>query len=299
LTVAEKIVIRAQAKINLGLTVLGRRPDGFHQLESIMQQVSLADFLHLEGTGGSEILFQCTDPALAGSDNLVLRAADKLKSLAGAKVSGVKIILYKNIPVEAGLAGGSADAAAALIGLNLIWQLKLSSAALMEAGAELGSDVPFCLVGGTALAKGRGEIVEKLPPCPFFWVVLALPQGAKVSTAAAYGAYDRNLDGQPSLEYLIRAIKSGDRKGMHQWMTEELTNTLATANLADADSSQKLKADLSACGLQPQLSGSGPTLFMLFDSLAEACRALRAVEQAGAKAYLCWTDNKNGSDNHV
>jgi 4-diphosphocytidyl-2-C-methyl-D-erythritol kinase len=264
-----------------------------------MQQVSLADILLLEETGDSEIHFHCSEPALAGSDNLVLQAADKLKCLARKKVPGVKIVLYKNIPVEAGLAGGSADAAAALIGLNLIWQLDLPWAALMEAGSELGSDVPFCLEGGTALAKGRGEILEKLPPSPFFWVVLALPPGAKVSTAAAYGAYDRNLDGQPSLESLIRAIKSGDRMRMHLWMTEELTNTLAAADLPEAGSSRKLKADLTACGLQPQLSGSGPTLFMLFDSLAEAAGASRAVEQAGATAYLCWTENKSGSDNHV
>jgi 4-diphosphocytidyl-2-C-methyl-D-erythritol kinase len=299
LTMAGKIVIRAKAKINLGLTVHGSRPDGFHEIESVMQQVSLADILLLEETGGSEMLFYCTDPTLAGSGNLVCQAAEKLKILAGKRVPGVKIILYKNIPVEAGLAGGSADAAAALIGLNLIWQLKQPWAALLKTGAELGSDIPFCLEGGTALIRGRGEILEKLPASPFFWVVLALPPGVKVSTAAAYGAYDRNLSSQPSLEGLIRAIRSGDRIKMHLWMSEGLTNTLATADLPGTNSSRELKADLTARGLQPQLSGSGPTLFMLFDSLAEAGRASRAVEQAGARAYLCWTDNKSGSDNHV
>ncbi len=295
----KKIVIRAKAKINLGLTVHGSRADKFHEIESIMQQVSLADILLLEESGGSEILFYCTDPALAGSDNLVWQAAKKLKSLAGERVPGVKMVLYKNIPVEAGLAGGSADAAAALKGLNLIWQLNLPWATLLEIGAALGSDIPFCLEGGTALARGRGEILEKLPASPFFWVVLALPPGAKISTAAAYGAFDRNLRGKPSQKQLVRAIHSGDRKKIHSWMREELINTLATADLPEASSSRKLKADLISCGLQPQLSGSGPTLFMLFDSLAEAERALRAVEQAGATAYLCWTENRSGSDNHV
>ena len=264
-----------------------------------MQQVSLADTLLLEEAGDREIFFHCTDPALAGSDNLVWRAAEKLKSLAGKRVPGVKIVLYKNIPVAAGLAGGSTDAAAALKGLNDIWQLNLPWTTLLEIGAELGSDIPFCLEGGTALVRGRGEILEKLPPSPFFWVVLALPPGAKVSTAAAYGAFDRKLRGKPSQEQLVRAIHSGDRQKMHSWMCRDLTNTLATADLPEASFSRKLKADLIACGLKPQLSGSGPTLFMLFDSLAETGRALRAVEQAGAIAYLCWTENTSGSDNYV
>ena len=295
----EKIFIRAKAKINLGLTVHGTRPDGFHEIESIMQQVSLADTLLLEDAGGSEILFHCTDPDLAGSGNLVWKAAEKLKSLVRKRMPGVKIVLYKNIPVEAGLAGGSADAAAALKGLNVIWQLNLPRMVLQEIGAELGSDIPFCLEGGTVLARGRGEILEKLPASPFFWVVLALPSGAKVSTAAAYGGFDRKLRGKPSQEQLVRAIHSGDRKRIHSWMGEELTNTLATADLPETRSSRKLKADLIACGLQPQLSGSGPTLFMLFDSLAEASRASQAVGQAGATAYLCWTENASGSDHHV
>lgn len=264
-----------------------------------MQQISLADTLLLEEAGGSEILFHCTDPALAGSGNLVWQAAEKLKSLVGKRMPGVKIVLYKNIPVEAGLAGGSADAAATLKGLNAIWQLDLPWTTLLEIGAELGSDIPFCLEGGTALARGRGEILEKLPASPFFWVVLALPPGAKVSTAAAYSGFDRKLRGKPSQEQLFRAINSGDRKKMHLWMSEDLTNTLATADLPEASSSKKLKADLIACGLQPQLSGSGPTLFMLFDSLAEAGRASQAAAQAGASAYLCWTENASGSDNHV
>ncbi len=261
-----------------------------------MQQVSLADTLCLEKTGGSEVKFNCTDPALSGTDNLVWRAAEKLKNLAEVKAPGVKIDLYKNIPVGAGLAGGSADAASALIGLNVIWHLNLPPARLLEIGAELGSDIPFCLEGGTALVRGRGEILNKLPACPFFWVVLALPPGLKIATADAYSAFDRKFAGRPSQEQIIRAIKNGDRGKVHIWMSEELTNTLATSDLPEAGSTGKLKAELIAGGLRPQLSGSGPTLFMLFDSLVEAGRATLAVEQAGATAYLCWTENAHGSD---
>lgn len=291
---ADKIIIRAPAKINLGLTVHGSRPDGFHEIESVMQQVSLADTLYLELTSGSEIVFQCTDPALAGPENLVCRAAEKLKCRADRFVPGVNIVLYKNIPVEAGLAGGSADAAAVLKGLNTIWQLNLPQETLLELGAELGSDIPFCIEGGTALARGRGELLEKLPASPFFWVVLALPPRAKVSTAATYGGFDRNFLGQPSLDRLIEALRKGEKEAILMWMGEELTNTLATADLPEASSSRELKDDLIACGLEPQLSGSGPTLFMLFNSQSEAGRALRAVGEAGARAYLCWTENVEG-----
>jgi len=292
LTGAKRISIRAPAKINLGLTVCGSRPDGFHEIESVMQQVSLADILLLEPTAESEVLFQCTDPELNGPENLVCRAAEMLKIRAGGVVPGVKIVLYKNIPVGAGLAGGSADAASALKGLNKFWQLNLPQVTLLEVAATLGSDIPFCLEGGTALARGRGELLEKLPASPFFWVVLALPPGAKISTAAAYGGFDRKFTGQPSLGPLVRAIKNDDKRALQRWLGSELTNTLETAELPETGSYRKLKAELVACGLQPQLSGSGPTLFMLFDSLAEAGRALRAAEEAGARAYLCWTESE-------
>jgi 4-diphosphocytidyl-2-C-methyl-D-erythritol kinase len=288
------LVVRATAKINLGLTVQEIRADGYHEIESVMQQVSLADYLVLKPAGNRKVMLTCTDPDLEGNDNLVYRAAELLMRNTAKSLPGVRIRLYKNIPVEAGLAGGSADAAAAFKGLNEFWQLDLSEAELLEMAAKIGSDVPYCLQGGTALARGRGEVLEKLPDCPFFWVVLALPAGARISTAAAYRSFNRNYLARPSLFPLVGAIKEGSRKEIRQWFCESLTNTLETADLPEAQTYINLKQQLLSYGFKPLLSGSGPTLFMFFDYLMEARSALQAVEQSGGKAYLCWTEKGKG-----
>lgn len=290
----DRMIMRAPAKINLGLKISCRRDDGYHEIETVMQQVSLADILLLEPAAGRGFSLNCTDPSLDGEHNLIWRAAKLLEERAGKKLPGARLVLYKNIPVEAGLAGGSADAAAALKGLNLFWQLGFKPGTLLELGASLGSDVPFCLEGGTALAGGRGEIITRLPDCPFLWVVLALPPGAKIATAAAYNSINKNFYGLPDLAPLVEAIKKNDRNGLLKWADEKLTNTLETAELPEALSYRVLKKDLTNLGLKPLLSGSGPALFILCGQLGEARRAARAVETAGGKAYLCWTESGNG-----
>jgi 4-diphosphocytidyl-2-C-methyl-D-erythritol kinase len=286
---ASLLTLKAPAKINLGLTVLRRRVDGYHDLESVMQQVSLSDTLRFEAGQFRGWRFRCSNPDLAGQDNLVWRAAELLAEKTGKPLPGVMITLFKNIPVEAGLAGGSSDAAAALVGLNHCWQLGCSMDDLLELGLLLGSDVPYCLQGGTVAARGRGEQLEQLPSLPFFWVVLALPEGVKVSTAAAYNSFDQNQLGDPSLQSLIGAIRAGSRKDITDWLGSGLTNTLETAVLPGSDQIAGLKRKLQAAGFQPVLSGSGPTLFILTEDYYRARSALRAVEEAGARAYLCWT----------
>ncbi|HQD52006.1 MAG TPA: 4-(cytidine 5'-diphospho)-2-C-methyl-D-erythritol kinase, partial [Bacillota bacterium] len=182
------LTIKAPAKINLGLTVLRRRPDGYHDLSSVMQQISLADTIRLEPQREPGCSFYCSEPSLAGKDNLVCRAAALLveRAALGASLPGVKISLYKHIPAAAGLGGGSSDAAAALKALNVFWKLALSMEQLVEIGALLGSDIPYCLRGGTALVGGGGEKVTSLPALPFYWVILALPAGITLSTAQVY-----------------------------------------------------------------------------------------------------------------
>ena len=140
------LTIKAPAKINLGLTVLRRRPDGYHDLSSVMQQISLADTIRLEPQREPGCSFYCSEPSLAGKDNLVCRAAALLveRAALGASLPGVKISLYKHIPAAAGLGGGSSDAAAALKALNVFWKLALSMEQLVEIGALLGSDIPYC-----------------------------------------------------------------------------------------------------------------------------------------------------------
>ncbi|MDZ4133281.1 MAG: 4-(cytidine 5'-diphospho)-2-C-methyl-D-erythritol kinase [Dethiobacteria bacterium] len=283
------LTLKAPAKINLGLTIIRRRVDGYHDLESVMQQVSLSDTLRFEAGQFRGWRFLCSNPELAGEDNLVCRAAELMAGKTGKPLPGVMITLFKNIPVEAGLAGGSSDAAAALIGLNHCWQLGYSMGDLLELALLLGSDVPYCLQGGTVVARGRGEQLEQLPPLPFFWVVLALPEGVKVSTATAYSSFDQNLLGEPSLQLLINAIQAGSRKEITDWLGSGLTNTLETAVLPGSDQVAGLKSKLQAAGFQPVLSGSGPTLLILTEDYSRARSAVRAAEEAGARAYLCWT----------
>lgn len=291
--------MKAPAKINLGLTVLGRRADGFHNIESVMQQVSLSDILVLEESQERGYSFHCNVPGLSGPDNLVCKAADALYSAAAGSLPGVKIMLYKNIPVEAGLGGGSSDAASLLLGLNRYLQLELPLERLLQIGADLGSDIPYCMTGGTALVGGQGEDVEPLPSLPFYWVVLAVPEGASISTAEAYKAFDQTLMGRPSLARLIKYIRQGDRAGILKWLENDFTNTLETSDLPGTRQAQKLKEQFRSLGLYAVFSGSGPSLFVLTDSYKHACSALKVANQEKARTYLCWTKDPKRSDSYV
>jgi len=288
------LLVRAPAKINLGLSVLGRRPDGYHEIESVMQQVSLADVLVITPARRSGVFFSCSDPALNGEDNLVYRAAVLLASQSRKKLSGVKLELIKKIPVEAGLAGGSSDAAAALFALNRFWRLDLSFARLLELGALLGSDIPFCLLGGTALATGRGERLQPLPDLPFFWVVLAVPAGIGLSTVAVYGAL--RLDSgfvPPGIKQLVAAIKGGNPDDILAWLAAGNTNALEGVALSSAPHLHSLKKRLMELGLTPVMSGSGPTFFALGRSLRLAGTAARVLQEEGYRAFLCWTEKSS------
>ena len=295
----KELVLRAPAKINLGLTVIGSRADGYHNIETVMQQISLSDILSFRLQPEQKITFVCTDSRLSGDDNLIWQAATLLSRKAHTTVPGIKITLFKNIPVAAGLAGGSSDAAAALIGLNEIWQIGLNLNALQEIAAEIGSDVPYCLKGGTALARGRGEILEQLPPLPFFWVVLAIPSSLEISTAKAYRSFDRALLGQPSLKSLIMAVRSADQEGLLEWTARSFCNTLETAQLPELESVKNLKNALLKRGFHPVFSGSGPTLFMLFKERAMAQAALQAAADEGAQSLICWTESNSRRQQNV
>ena len=180
--------LQAHAKVNLTLDILGKRSDGFHSLKSVMQEISLHDEITLESLDSDTIEFSCNVHELEGEDNLCYRAAALLKRTFMIE-RGVSISLLKHIPTQAGLGGGSSDAAAVLKGLNSLWELKLSDSDLAKLGAELGSDVPFFVYGGTCLVSGRGEIVEKLEG-PSFSFVVVIPE-ITVSTKDAYA--DLNL----------------------------------------------------------------------------------------------------------
>jgi len=181
------LTLSAFAKVNLGLRVLGKRADGYHELDTIFQTVSLHDTIKIAPTDDSEILFSCDDRSLpADEDNLVVRAA---RSLQERSVSnrGARIRLEKRIPTQAGLGGGSADAAVTLLGLTSLWKLQLAKDVLIEIAAQLGADVPFFLFGGTARGTGIGDRVESLPDAPERFLLIIKP-GANISTADAYQA---------------------------------------------------------------------------------------------------------------
>jgi 4-diphosphocytidyl-2-C-methyl-D-erythritol kinase len=249
--------VPAPAKLNLFLRIVGRREDGFHELETVFQSIDLADELtfapadELQLTGGS-------DAALQGPDNLVWRAAAALREAAGC-VRGASIHLQKQIPVGAGLGGGSSDAAATLAALHRLWELDLSRERLAELAAALGSDVPFFLHGGTMLGRGRGEILEPFPHPSFLTFVLVQPP-FPVATARAYALYRPAPCGAPTLEAFRRAWASGDP----ECLAPLLRNDLEAGVFGEWPELAVLREELLAAGaVGARMTGSGSVIFGL------------------------------------
>lgn len=255
-----KVFEKAPAKINLLLDVLRKREDGYHEVEMVMTMVDLADRLELEELPGDRIVLSSQAGFIpTGEKNLAFQAARLIKERYRVS-KGVYMRLDKRIPVAAGLAGGSSDAAAALRGLNRLWGLGLSMRELEALGAELGSDVPFCVRGGTAVARGRGEALESIPAPPQCWVILAKPP-INVSTSDVYGALKANeLAEHPSLENMLRAIRSSSFAGV----CEAMGNVLETVTLSRYPEVRQIKECMMKLGADGVLmSGSGPTVFGL------------------------------------
>ncbi|MCG8402431.1 MAG: 4-(cytidine 5'-diphospho)-2-C-methyl-D-erythritol kinase [Firmicutes bacterium] len=253
------MLVKAHAKINLALDVLGTRLDGYHELETVMQTLDLHDRIELSPAPVVELVVYGADLP-RGPQNLARRAADLLKERTGYH-GGALIKLHKKIPLAAGLAGGSADAAAVLRGLNQLWNLGLTMEELSSLGAEIGSDVPFCLRGGTALARGRGEIIAGLPDLPSVGVLLVKPPFG-VDTAEVYRRYDRLPGpGRPGCAKMLAAVGVGDIGGV----AANLCNALEPVTLAMHSAIGQIKAEVAAAGaLGVLMSGSGPTVFGVF-----------------------------------
>ncbi|WP_110926077.1 4-(cytidine 5'-diphospho)-2-C-methyl-D-erythritol kinase [Bacillus massiliglaciei] len=256
-----KLMEKAPAKINLALDVLYKRPDGYHEVEMIMTTVDLADRLELKEIEGDRIQILSHNRFVPDDHrNLAYQAAFILKERFNIK-KGVSILIEKNIPVAAGLAGGSSDAAAALRGLNRLWNLGLSLDELAEIGAEIGSDVSFCVYGGTALAKGRGEIITHLPTPPKCWVILAKPT-IGVSTADIYKRLRLTDAEHPSVQQMIEAIKEDS----YEKVCSGLGNILENVTLELYPEVANLKDQMKTFGADAVLmSGSGPTVFGLVE----------------------------------
>ena len=276
------LILACPAKINLTLEVLGRYPDGYHQIASVMQAISLADTLTLEPA--NEITFECDPPALAGPDNLVVRAARLLKETTGYR-DGARLHLCKGIPEAAGLGGGSSDAAAALRGLDQLWGLGLPAERLLEMAAGLGSDAPFFLYGGTGLAEGRGEQLTPLPAPATTWLVLARPPVALPDkTRKLYGAltplhYSRGERTQAMAE----ALREG-----RPLTGDMFFNVFEAVAPAAFPGIEEYKARLrEAGGVGVHLAGSGPTIYAQFETKTRAEETLAKLE--GLEVYLART----------
>ena len=267
--------VLAPAKINLGLDVLRRREDGYHELRMIMQSISVWDTLDLRITEEPGIRATCSEPSLAMDEkNLVIRAAVLLKEEFHIP-GGLKIHLDKKIPMAAGLAGGSTDAAAALIGLNRLWELHLSDEELAKRGLKLGADIPFCLMGGTALAEGIGEKLTRLEPAPEAAVVLVKPP-VDVSTAFVYGNLRASeLKEHPDIDGQMDAIRRRDLAGM----CEKCGNVLETVTVPACPVIREIKETMLQTGaLVSMMSGSGPTVFGLYRGKEDAGGAVRILQ---------------------
>ena len=256
-----KITEAAYAKINLGLDIIGKREDGYHEVSMIMQSVGLCDEVIISpGSGEGKIEISTNIPELScGSDNLAYRAAALLAKHAGI-IPNVHIALNKKIFLAAGLAGGSTDAAAVLRGLNKYWQLQLENHELERLAALLGSDIPFCIEGGTILATGRGEILTKLADLPQAIVVLAKPRQLEVSTGWVYQHYNR---GRVVHAPFIWQLQDRLQKGAEA-LVPYMGNVLETVTIPAHPVIASIKAAmLSAGAYYALMSGSGPTVFAL------------------------------------
>lgn len=272
----------ACGKINLGLQVLGKRSDGYHEVDMILQSISLADTITF--TPAESFGLETDRPDLPCDDsNLMVKAA---KAFARATGCGINYHLActKRIFMAAGLAGGSTDAAAVLRGLNDLNGHPLDRAGLERLGATIGSDVPFCVYGGTQRGRGRGEQMTVLPAAPLLWLVLVKPRELGVSTAWVYGEIDKTTDREPvDLDGLEEALRQGDREKLLALMANDLEQVTLPAH----PELREMKQAIAATGAEKVLmSGSGPTLFGIFASREQARKAASSLQEQYRNAQI-------------
>ena len=280
--------VRACAKLNLTLDVLGKRPDGYHDLRMVMQSVELADLLDLSYNETGELRVRTSLHFLPNNEkNLAAQAALRWWEARGEAPQGLDITIEKRIPVCAGMAGGSSDAAAVLRALNEMEGACLDLGAVAGIGALVGSDVPYCVTGGTALAEGRGELLTPLPPLPRCWAVLCKPDFS-ISTPALFAKIDSvKLRCRPDTQGAIAALEAGDLAGVARRMYNVFEDALPDRQRSRVND---IKNTLIQCGaLGASMSGTGPTAFGLFDSEDKAREAQERLTGLGGEVFLTQT----------
>ena len=270
----DKIELKAYGKINIGLDVIRKREDGYHDLDMIMQTVGVYDDVIISREDGTQTyeIEVSTDADILPNDkgNLAFMAAKVLMEAYEIK-SKVKIHINKRIPIAGGMAGGSADCAAVLRGVNQLFQLGLTDEQLQEYGVKLGADVPYCIVGGTKRAQGIGEILTDLPTPPKCYVIIAKPD-AFVSTKFVYSHIrPAQIENHPDIDGIIESIKAGDLYGM----CEKIANVMEDVTIPEYPIIQKVKDILKSNGaVNALMSGSGPTVFGIYDDEEKAKQSM-------------------------
>ena len=284
------VELKALAKINLGLDVLGRRENGYHDVRMVMQTIFLYDNVTIEKKEEPGV---CVETNLyylpVDENNIAYKAANMLIEEFDIK-EGVSIKLEKHIPVAAGLAGGSANAAAVLVGMNRLFGLKLTMEELMERGVKLGADVPYCVMRGTVLAEGIGEILSPLPPLPRCYVLIAKPN-INVSTKTVYEKLDsKEITEHPDVDGLLEGLKNQDLKKVASCMG----NVLERVTIEDYPVIEEIKNAMKEAGaLNAMMSGSGPTVFGIFENrqTAKAARQKLWDMNIAKQVYLANVHN--------
>ena len=266
-------LMKAYAKINLGLDVVKRLENGYHEVKMVMQTIGIYDEILLEKTDSGIIVTTDSRELPKAGDNLVLKAA-KLMAEHYQISGGMRIHLKKRIPVAAGMAGGSTDAAATMKGINRLFDLGCTLQELMELGVKLGADVPYCILGGTALAEGIGERLTALPPAPDCYVLVAKPD-ISVSTKYVYEHLDAaGIPEHPDIDGMVRAIEEGSLQGV----LDRMENVLESVTARDYPVINAIKSRMKELGaVNSLMSGSGPTVFGIFieeDTVREAGRQI-------------------------
>ncbi len=274
----DRVVTKAYAKINLGLDVLRRRPDGYHEVKMIMQTVDLYDVLLVSKKEEDTITISTQNEDLpVNEDNLIYKAVKLMKEVYGFP-GGVHVELVKNIPIAAGMAGGSTDAAAAMRAINTLFELNRPLKELESHAVKIGADVPYCIQGGTVLSEGIGELLTDLPDAPQCILLIAKPD-IMVSTKYVYE--NLNLQGitnHPDIDAMVQAIKKGDA----QAMLEPMDNVLATVTEEKYGIIKEIKQTMKRNGaIKAMMSGSGPTVFGIFETMVQAATAFDSIKEKG------------------
>lgn len=281
----KNIDIEAYAKVNLSLDVLYKRSDEYHEINTIMQQISLRDIVAIENINGKNIIIESNKKGLPlDSSNLVYKAWEKLKEKTGIE-RGVKISIQKEIPIAAGLAGGSSNAAATLRGINSLWDLNLSEDELKEIGLSIGADVPYCLIGGTVHARGIGEVLTRLKPFKDKDILLFNP-GIPVSTAYVYKNLKPHESSRIDINKIIEFIENDDLVNL----SKNMKNIMEEVVIDKYPIIGKAKEEMNKCGaLGSLMSGSGATVFGLFDDLDKLNYCKEKLQAHKGIALRCQT----------